>query len=151
MDIKVIDMTAEHTDALYLLETICFSHPWTRQDFMEELDNENAHFLTAICPDGICGYIGVQEICGEGYITNVAVFPEFRRCGVAAKLISKALDNAKQRDCEFLSLEVRKSNIPAINLYKKLGFTVNGERKNFYRDPDENAILMINNLRTENV
>lgn len=145
--IKIVDMTAKHADVLHELEKVCFAHPWTKEDFIEETRNENAHFLVAECDDEVLGYIGIQEICFEGYVTNVAVFPEHRRKGVAKALIEKALCDAEKRDCDFLTLEVRESNFSARNLYEKLGFIVSGERKNFYRDPDESAILMIKNFK----
>lgn len=147
MNIKIIDMALEHTDTLHTLETVCFAHPWTKEDFLEELQNENAHFLVAVSENDILGYIGIQEICFEGYVTNVAVFPEFRQKGVAKALIEKAVCDAQNRKCEFLTLEVRESNSAARSLYEKLGFTVSGERKNFYRDPDESAILMIRKFK----
>ena len=128
------------------LETICFSSPWSPAALGEELSNEQAHFLTAACDGEVVGYIGVQEICGEGYITNVAVFPAYRRQGIAEKLIHSAIDGAKKRNCSFLSLEVRKSNAAAISLYNKCGFQTVGERKNFYADPTEDAAIMTINF-----
>ena len=83
---------------------------------------------------------------GEAYITNIAVFPEYRRQGVAQKLLQKAIDGAKSRDCVFITLEVRKSNSNAIALYEKLDFKNVGERKNFYTNPTENAIIMTKNF-----
>lgn len=142
MNIEIIPMKKTHIDSLEALEKICFAHPWTKDDFLYEAENENAHFLVAVSNDAVMGYIGVQEICREGYVTNVAVFPEFRRLGVAKALIEKALLDAEKRDCEFLTLEVRESNFPARSLYEKLGFCCVGIRKNFYRDPEESAVLM---------
>ncbi len=140
-------MKAEHSDALHMIETVCFSHPWTKEDFIEETENPNAHFLVAVTEDKAVGYIGIQEIYGEGSVTNVAVLPEFRRNGIAKALIEKALRDAEKRNCEFLMLEVRESNAAARSLYEKLGFGAVGERKNFYRDPDETAILMIKRFK----
>ena len=87
------------------------------------------------------GYIGVQEICGEAYITNIAVFVEYRNQGIGRNLLKKAVDGAKSRNCEFITLEVRESNESAISLYKSEGFEVAGVRKNFYTDPTENGII----------
>ena len=81
---------------------------------------------------GIVGYIGVQEICSEAYITNIAVPKEFRRLGIARALLKEACSGAEKRNCEFITLEVRKSNTAAIELYKKEGYNIAGERKNFY-------------------
>ena len=85
--------------------------------------------------------MGLQIFSGEGYVTNVAVLPDFRRQGIAEMLIKKQLEN----DMNFISLEVRKSNLPAISLYKKLGFETVGIRPHFYTSPDEDAVIMTKN------
>ena len=79
---------------------------------------------------------------GEVYITNVAVFPEFRRNGVGKALVECLVKQMKTEHADFVTLEVRKSNINAISLYEKCGFKKVGERKNFYEKPIEDAILM---------
>lgn len=133
----------EHIKAVAEIEKVCFSSPWSEAALSEELTNENAHFLTAFCNGKAAGYLGLQIICGEGYITNIAVLPEFRRRGIAKALLSEAFKN----DLTFITLEVRKSNFPAISLYKNLGFDEVGERKSFYSNPEENAILMTKHFR----
>ena len=90
----------------------------------------------------IAGYIGVQEIVGEAYITNVAVSEKFRRRGIAEKLLEEAERGAIKRGCVLITLEVRASNDPAKALYKKRGFKEVGTRKNFYSDPCEDAEIM---------
>lgn len=139
MDIIISPMSEQHIPALAEIENICFSTPWTVEGLSEELSNPQAHFLVALDKDTVVGYIGVQEICGEAYITNVAVLPEFRQNGIAKRLLSEAADGAKMRGCAFLTLEVRESNIPAISLYEKMQFSLIGKRKNFYREPTEDA------------
>ena len=89
------------------------------------------------------GYMGLQIFCGEGYVTNVAVLPEYRRQGIAQKLILKELEN----EMNFITLEVRKSNAPAINLYQKMGFENVGIRPRFYTAPDEDAVIMTKNIK----
>jgi ribosomal-protein-alanine N-acetyltransferase len=79
---------------------------------------------------------------GECYILNIAVLPEHRRTGVAQILLGSAISGAKERGCEFITLEVRVSNTPAISLYEKNGFAVAGRRKSFYKHPDEDGIIM---------
>ena len=134
-------MTAQHIPALTALEAVCFAAPWTAEGFAEELQNPLAHFLVAEDGGSVCGYIGVQEICGEGYIANVAVFPQYRRQGTASALLTAAIEGAKRRGCAFLTLEVRESNDAAIRLYTRFGFRCVGTRKAFYRDPVEDAKL----------
>ena len=91
--------------------------------------------------DGIVkGYAGLQIVLDEGYITNVAVGPFFRRQGIASALMEELLK--KLDTLSFISLEVRESNLAAINLYTSLGFKEEGKRKNFYDAPKEDALIM---------
>ncbi len=140
MEYNIISMTREHISQIALLEKECFSTPWSEFVLLEELSNENSHFLVANS-DKVLGYIGVQEICGEAYITNIAVFEEYRKLGVGRKLLKTAIDNAKSRNCDFITLEVRESNKSAISLYESENFEVAGIRKNFYSNPIENGII----------
>lgn len=140
MDFNIIPMKKEHIDAIVNIEETCFSNPWTKEGIEEELANPQAHFMVALIPP-VAGYIGVQEICGEAYITNVAVIPEYRNKGIGKALVTAAVNGAGERKCEFITLEVRKSNAAAIKLYESLGFKVAGMRKNFYKNPQEDALL----------
>ena len=135
-------MTEEYISGVASLERECFSHPWSEKSLREELDNDQAHFLCAVADGFIAGYIGVQEIVGEAYITNVAVSEKFRRRGIAEKLLEEAERGAIKRGCVLITLEVRASNDPAKALYKKRGFKEVGSRKNFYSDPREDAEIM---------
>lgn len=140
MSYTIVDMAAEHIPQIALLEKQCFSQPWSEAALTEELSNENSHFLAAVS-DEVLGYIGVQEICGEAYITNVAVFENSRKSGVGRALLRAACDGAESRNCEFITLEVRESNEPAIALYESEGFEKAGIRKNFYSSPIENGVI----------
>lgn len=140
MKFTLIKMSAEHIGQIASLEKECFSEPWSEKALSEELANENSHFLVAVS-DEVLGYIGVQEICGEAYITNVAVFGKYRKCGIGRALIRAACEGAKGRGCEFITLEVRESNAPAISLYESEGFEKAGIRKNFYSAPTENGVI----------
>lgn len=131
-------MEKEDIDGVFNIENECFSHPWSKEDLEKQLDLDTSVFLVAKENNDIVGYMGVQIFSGEGYVTNVATLPEFRRMGVARALIQEVL----KHEMEFLTLEVRESNTPAINLYAKFGFKNMGIRPNFYRDPIENAIIM---------
>lgn len=140
MKFEIINMASEHIPQIALLEKECFSSPWSENALSEELTNDNSYFLVAIS-DKVLGYIGVQEICGEAYITNVAVFSEYRKLGIGRRLLKTAVDNAESRGCEFITLEVRESNKSAISLYESENFEIAGIRKNFYSNPTENGII----------
>lgn len=143
MNVKIVPMTAEHLDELAELERICFSAPWSRNMLAEELENDCSAFLVALGEDGaVIGYAGMQVVLDEGYIANVAVRPEYRKQGVASKLMQVFLDFAAAHRLAFLTLEVRASNTPAIVLYGRKGFRSVGRRKNYYEHPKEDAIIM---------
>lgn len=142
----ITDMCESHISSVAEIERLCFSAPWSEAAVREELYNEAAHFLVAVSGEKVLGYIGVHEVCGEAYIANVAVHPQYRRFGIGERLLTAASDGAKGRNCEFISLEVRKSNAPAIALYEKQGYNIAGERKNFYTDPVENGLIMTKGL-----
>ena len=143
MHVRIVPMNADHLDEVAELERICFSVPWSRNMLAEELDNLLSAFLVALDDnDKVVGYAGVQIILDEGYITNVAVRPECRRQGIAAKLLQVFLDFAKANKLAFLTLEVRASNYDAIALYGSRGFRSVGRRKNYYEHPKEDAIII---------
>ena len=144
MSIQIVPMNADHLEELEKLERICFSRPWSRKMLAEELENQCAAFLVAqdSITQQVMGYAGLLVMADEGYITNVAVFPEFRRQGVAAKLIAVFENFARGNKLAFLTLEVRPSNTAAIALYKGFGFEEAGRRKNYYDLPKEDALIL---------
>ena len=135
-------MTSGQLDDVYILETECFSHPWSKQSLEEELNNETSLFLVAKEENEVIGYIGMSIVIDEGYIFNVAVREKYRNKGVATALINELVTYGKKNNFSFITLEVRESNLPAISLYSKFGFIKAGERKDYYSNPKENAILM---------
>lgn len=139
---KIEKMTAEHLDEVILIEQDCFVHPWSRQSIESELANENSVFLTAIVDNKVVGYIGMNVVVDEGYIFNVAVDKEYRKRGIGSALINELVNFGKKNNLCFLTLEVRESNKNARSLYSKFGFIKVGERKDYYKEPVENAVLM---------
>jgi len=138
----ITDVKPSHLDEIQAIETACFSMPWHRAALEKQMCADNCIFLAAVDDNGaVMGYIGMMFVLDEGYISNIAVSPEFRRCGVADALIRALIVRAK-KTLSFITLEVRESNYPAVYLYTKHGFEVVGKRKNFYDKPKENALLM---------
>lgn len=140
MEYILSKMSERHISQIAEIEKECFSDPWSEGAIREELEYKNSYFLVAET-DGVVGYIGVQEICGEAYITNVAVKAECRKAGIGRALLKAACEGARSRNCEFITLEVRESNFTAISLYESEGFQRVGIRKNFYSSPTENGII----------
>ncbi len=135
-------MEREHIPEIVKLEELCFSTPWTYENLEEELDNKTAYFFVALEGEKVIGYIGVNVIEDSCFINNIAVYPEYRRQGVGKALIKIASLTADAMGTDFISLEVRESNYPAIAMYKSLGFEEMGMRRDFYRRPRENALIM---------
>lgn len=144
--IKPIDETM--IGAIAALERECFSEPWSENAIFESV-RAGTHFFTACDGDQIIGYAGISTVLDEGYITNVAVTAKARRSGAASLILNRLFQLARERALSFISLEVRRSNTPAISLYEKFGFTIEGVRKSFYRHPTEDAIIMTK--RFENI
>ena len=127
-----------------VLEAACFSFPGTVDQIRREAGDGLHLFLTAVeeGQDTVLGYVGLTHILDEGYIGNVAVSPPYRREGVATALL-RALDReAEALSLSFVTLEVRRSNLPAIALYEKNGYAHTGTMKNHYSKPQEDALIM---------
>lgn len=124
------------------LEKICFSDPWSENSIAFELENKLAHWLVAQEGEMVAGYIGSQTVLGETDMMNVAVHPDFRRRGIAETLVKRLVEDLQAMESHCLTLEVRASNAPAIALYEKLGFSQIGRRKNYYRNPREDALIL---------
>ena len=138
----VIRMNAAHIPQIAALESICFSEPWSENALRDTLEDPKAVFFAAVENGTALGYAGMHDIVGEGYVDNIAVFPEHRGKGIGEALARALIDYTCHAGLEFLTLEVRAGNVPAISLYKKLGMKEEGRRKNFYRHPTEDALIM---------
>ena len=135
-------MHSAHVVQIAELEKICFSDPWSERSIASELDNKLAFWLVATEGERVAGYIGSQTVMDETDMMNVAVHPDFRRRGIAEALVNGLVDTLKTKGSHCLTLEVRASNAPAIALYEKLGFSEIGRRKNYYRNPREDALIL---------
>ena len=131
-----------HVAQVAELEKICFSDPWSEKSVASELNNPLALWLVAEENDRVAGYIGSQTVVGESDMMNVAVHPDFRRKGIAEELVVSLVEELKKLESHCLTLEVRASNEPAKQLYEKLGFQQVGCRKNYYRNPKEDALIL---------
>ncbi len=130
-------------DEVYIadLEKECFSEPWSENAVLESAKNDTL-FLVFEEAGAILGYGGLQIVLDESYVTNIAVTAKARGRGIGKAITAALLTAAKERDLSFVSLEVRASNTVAISLYEGLGFKTVGKRKNFYKAPREDALIM---------
>ena len=141
-NLRIVPLTNELLEGVCKIEKECFSVPWNYNMLSAELNNQTARFYAALFDDEVAGYCGMYNICGECNMANIAVLPEYRRRGIANMLLNTLENTAQKENADFITLEVRKSNSAAIELYTSHGFCVVGERKNYYTSPNENALLM---------
>ena len=142
----VIDkMTKEDLPGVFEVEKNAFPIPWPISSFEEELNNILATYSVAKIDEKIVGYIGMQFIMDECHILNIAVDTDYRRMGIATKLVNELFKLCKEHQTTYVMLEVRSTNIPAQKLYSKLGFKDEVLRKDYYKNPDgtrEDALIM---------
>lgn len=142
MRLIISPMVRADLDEVMELERSAFSCPWNRGMYLRELEKEEGCYLTARGGGNLIGYGGVLVIIDEAHVMTLAVRGDFRRRGVAVRILLELVREAEAMGARFLTLEVRKSNQAAIDLYGKLGFQIMGERKNYYMDNFENALIM---------
>ena len=139
---EIRKMNLQDAPAVAQLEIACFSDPWSENSIATELNSRLSYWLVAVEDGEVVGYIGSQSVLGESDMMNVAVHPDHRRKGIAQSLVQTLSMDLKERNNVCLTLEVRASNESAIALYEKLGFQQVGLRKNYYRNPKEDALIL---------
>jgi len=145
MTYHVVPMTREHLEQAAAIERLCFPDPWSLRLLEELLEQAGVVALAAVSGDGsVLGYTSAQTVLDEGYINNVAVHPAYRRRGIASRLLEELRRRGAEMHLSFLTLEVRASNLAAQALYAKHGYRESGCRRDYYKHPKEDAILMTN-------
>lgn len=139
--IEIVPMNRSHIDGMVVVEEQCFNSGYARKTFEKEIENKIAIYFVAVQQENVLGYVGLWNICGGADIIDVAVHRDYRRQGIAKKLLLAMLDECEKQGIFEVNLEVRESNFAARELYKKLGFLENGLRKKYYENT-ETAILM---------
>ena len=139
----IVSMTSDHVAQVAELERICFgTEAWSEKSVASELNNPLSFWLVAVDGDRVAGYVGSQTVLDESDMMNVAVHPDYRKQGIATALIVGLVEELRKKGSHCLTLEVRASNENAISLYKKLDFQEVGRRKNYYRNPREDALIL---------
>lgn len=145
-DVQIVPLAEAHIPALVHLELVCFSEPWSESSLRRELSNPLAHVFVAEVDGETAGYAGMHCVVDECYVNNVAVFPQYRRRGIGYALVQRLLEQGERLRARFLTLEVRASNQDAMALYQRLGFSVQGIRRDFYIMPTEDGVIMTRTL-----
>ena len=139
---RIIKMESCHVSQVAELEKLCFNDPWSEKSVASELNNPLALWLVAEKDGIVAGYVGSQTVIDETDMMNIAVHPDFRRQGIAQMLVEALVPALAAKGSRYLTLEVRASNDPAIELYRKLGFAEIGRRPRYYRNPKEDALIL---------
>lgn len=143
-DCIVRRMTIADLDAVAAIEEATFPTPWSKDSFRQELErNVAARYLVAEKDGRVIGYAGAWVILDESHITNIAIEESQRGSGYGRVLTQALMQYLANLGAAYATLEVRKSNIRAQNLYKSLGFIQLGVRKRYYEDNQEDALLMV--------
>ncbi|MGC4082007.1 MAG: ribosomal protein S18-alanine N-acetyltransferase [Vicinamibacterales bacterium] len=145
MDCFIQPVTSEQDiDDLLRIESATFTRPWTREMYLSELEHRDVSFFY-VARDAVGEAIGFCSwwlVLDEIHVNNLAVLPEHRRAGVASALLERVLADGATRGAHRATLEVRRSNVPALRLYEKFGFSVAAVRRNYYSHPEEDALVL---------
>ena len=136
-------MTLADVDGVAAVEAATFPKPWSREAFAAEMRNVAARYLVAEQAGRIIGFAGAWLILDESHITNIAVLKEHRGQGVGRALTAALLQYLSNLGAAYTTLEVRRSNAVAQNLYESLNFIRLGVRKRYYEDNNEDAFIMV--------
>ena len=140
-------MTEADLDAICEIENLCFKTPWSRDSFLREVtENQCARYAVAREDGRAVAYAGCWFILDEGHITNIAVHPDFRGRGIGEQVTRNLIQLAADSGMVWMTLEVRRSNKVAQNLYHKLGFIDVGYRKRYYENSEDALIMALEHL-----
>lgn len=142
--VRIVPITTEHIDQLVAMEKRCFSDPWTRGMFRSELEVAGGTYARgALAGDQLVAYSFAIIVHEEAHLGNLAVDPAYRRKGIAQALLMDLLNMGRTKGVRRVTLEVRESNEIARNFYARNGFVDIAMRKDYYRNPVEDAIVMM--------
>ncbi|HMD83053.1 MAG TPA: ribosomal protein S18-alanine N-acetyltransferase [Anaerolineales bacterium] len=144
MKIIIRKMTMDDIEQVLAIDRVSFSLPWPERSFRFELtDNPASRCWVAEMDGKLVGMIVAWLIVSEVHVATLATHPDFRRQGIAKKLLAYALRELRNEGAQSSFLEVRASNFAAQEMYRKFGYEESGVRPRYYRDNDEDALLMV--------
>jgi len=138
-------MNEDDLSSVMEIENLSYPTPWNLSSFKGEIENRpisNPYVIIFRPLEKIIGYVIYWHIRNEVQISNIAISPDYRQMGVGEGVLRKVLVEMRRKGIDFVFLEVRPSNLAARHLYEKLGFTMLGLRRGYYRNPSEDAIVM---------
>lgn len=148
MEVMIRDMEEKDLSRVLEMENLCFTTPWSFASFSFEIkSNPMSKYFVATMEDEIVGYGGIWYMLDEAHVTTICVDPKYRGNRIGNKLFEKLETMAIHRGMRAITLEVRKTNIVAKNLYRSFGLSEIGVRPNYYQDNNEDAIIMIKEFK----
>ncbi len=135
-------MTAADLEQIAELEKICFSEPWSYGILESGIYSPYDVYFVLEQEARILGYCNLRVLAGEGEVQRIAVLPTWRGLGLSRELMDAMVDFARKQKASAITLEVRAGNTAARNLYESYGFKAEAVRKGYYRNPEEDAIIM---------
>jgi [ribosomal protein S18]-alanine N-acetyltransferase len=157
--LEIRRMRPDDLEEVMVIERVAFRHPWSAELFRRELEHDWSTILVAVEPlsalsvpgrgagERVLGFIIFWLVHDEVHILNVAVGPEHRRRGIARTLMNEAEKRAHEANAALMTLEVRRSNVAALDLYREFDYRAVGVRPNYYVDEGEDAIVMVKELK----
>lgn len=142
MKVQVRPIQVSDLEQVLDIERRSFPAPWSYEMLLRECSNAEWPPLVATVRQTVAGYLFATSVLDEVTVQTIAVDAAYRRHGIARTLFEVLLQKARGDEARTVLLEVRESNLPARNLYRKLGFTEVGLRRNYYRNPDDDALLL---------
>ena len=143
-------MTPSDATAVEEIEALCFPDNWDRKSVLSYVTGDGGIAYVAVESGKVVAYVLGRLIAPEGEIYRIAVLPDYRQRGIGYRLLSYAMKTERGRGLECAFLEVREGNVAARALYRAFGFTECGKRKNYYKEPAEDAVVMVLNPENNN-
>ncbi|MBW1942600.1 MAG: ribosomal protein S18-alanine N-acetyltransferase [Deltaproteobacteria bacterium] len=144
---SIEDITPEnyhiHLDNILEIENRSFPSPWSQRAFIQEIENPISHIWVLLADNQLVGYICFWLFDREIQLINIAVHPDEKGKGLGRHLMTRMIETGLSKGSQYIWLEVRISNLPAKRLYHRLGFEEIGRRRGYYRETNEDAIVMV--------
>lgn len=141
-NIRLLPLQLKDCEAVFKIAKVSLPEHWSLQSVKDVLNYDNNIYYVAKCEDEVVGFAGIMVVADEAELLNIAVEEEARGQGVGQLLLNAVINASEEKNAIRLLLEVRKSNENALRLYKKNDFSVIGQRKAYYSNPTEDAVIM---------
>jgi len=143
VEVHLVPLRRRHLRSVIRIETQVYPRPWSLPLFMSEISLRNSRYYVAARVGGVvAGYAGLMFNGDEAHVTTIAVDPAWHRHQIGTRLLLELTRECRARGLRHLTLEVRVSNTPAQEMYKKFGFAPAGIRRNYYAETNEDALVM---------